>query len=695
MKLSIFFLACVSVPWVATAQNVRRIDSLRNTLPAQHTEARYKALNDLAWEYRFAYPDSTLTYANQAYLLGQKLNLHKGLAQPLNYQGVASNYKGDRLKAYDFYSRALEVGTQQRDTVQIAHANNNLGRLFFEQGILSKSYDYLIAGYHLFKQIHNLSGEAYSLQSLGTIQRSQKDFIQSEKNYQEAYRIRLQLGNQRDIMAAQSMLGRLYFERNDFLKSEKILLQADSVGNLIHDAVNLAEVKLLLAKTYLELKRTTEAEKVADAGAQVIGHLPQYKHIIPEAMLVLGKIKFELNKLTEAKKYFQSSLQIAIQIKDLHGQMDAFQQLWKLAEYLKNKPEAIVFMNQYLLLKDSIKDLGLTRQVDRLQFQLEIEKKEKENQLLKLSQANQKSVIAQQRSENIALLIGVLCSVVVVATLWYYFKKRNKHNHLLAAQNKFIDLQRKQIEKRNIDLTHQNHRLEELNHEKDMLMNIVAHDLKSPLARIMGLANLIGMESALSQQQQEYVRLMKDVTQSNLNLITDLLDVNALQLQSEAPQLVDFDLAALLTERITFFQHASTLKNIELTLNHNLKHQVLSNPGYLTRIIDNLVSNAIKFSGRGTQIQVTGMLTDGVFNLSVKDNGPGFSASDKNLLYQRFKKLSARPTAGETSNGLGLAIVKTLVDRLEGEISLATEEGNGSEFTVRIPVKVVEQVIVN
>ena len=71
--------------------------------------------------------------------------------------------------------------------------------------------------------------------------------------------------------------------------------------------------------------------------------------------------------------------------------------------------------------------------------------------------------------------------------------------------------------------------------------------------------------------------------------------------------------------------------------------------------------------------------------ISVKDKGQGFSDFDKKFLFQKFKKLSARPTAGESSNGLGLAIVKTLVDRLNGTVELVSEKGNGSEFIVKIP----------
>jgi signal transduction histidine kinase len=185
---------------------------------------------------------------------------------------------------------------------------------------------------------------------------------------------------------------------------------------------------------------------------------------------------------------------------------------------------------------------------------------------------------------------------------------------------------------------------------------------------------------------------MKDVTQSNLDLIGDLLDVNALQTAEEVPHAATFNLAELLEERVAFFQHSSISKRIDLQLNHSIDNQITSNPGYLTRIIDNLLSNAIKFSKSESTVKVNAQLNLSALTISVKDNGPGFSDSDKKLLYQRFKKLSARPTGGETSNGLGLAIVKTLVERLHGEINLESQLDKGSEFIIRIPVKVVENI---
>ncbi len=685
-------IALVALPFGLLAQNQKKIDSLKKSLiKTSGGVSKYNLLNDLAWEYRFAYPDSTIVYSKNAYTLGKMLNLQTDLARSLNFQGVAYNYKGDRLKAYDLYVQAMQVSEEQKDSLQNAHSNNNIGRLLFEQGLLSKSYDYYLKASSIFKKKKDDYGLAYTLQSIGNLEIAQKDFAKAEENYKEALAIRLKQKEERAIMGAYILLSRLYHGKKDYEKSNAVLLKADSTGQRIHDEINLAEIRTLLAKNYLEQDRIKEAEEAAESGANVIKRFQSIR-VLPETYLILGKIKLKQANYSMAESYFKTSLDIATKISDLQDQMLAYEQLWHIAELKQQKAKATEYLNQYLLRKDSIKDLDLTRQVERLQFQVQIEQKEKENELLKLQQAQQESVIAAQRIQNILLFAVVVLAFSLAGFFWVNSKRRRKASENLEAKNRFIEVQRQQIEKRNTDLSNQNHKLEDLNHEKDMLMNIVAHDLKSPLNRIIGLINITQMEGSLSPSQSEYLRLMKEVSQSNLDLIKDLLDVNAWDVEKEISHTAQVNLGKLLEERVANFQFAASNKEIELKLVHHLEANAIANSGYIIRIIDNLVSNAIKFSRRGTHVQVAASIENKNFILKVRDQGPGFSQQDKESLFQRFKKLSARPTGGETSNGLGLAIVKTLVDRLQGEIELITDEGKGSEFIIHIPVKIEESV---
>lgn len=667
----------------AYAQNLQLIDSLRRTLPREETVARFNQLNDLAWEHRFAQPDSTLFYADIAIALGEKLNLSQGLARAINIKGIAHNYKGERVKAFDYYSKALEVATAQRDSIQIAHCNNNIGRLFYEQGILSRAYEHLTNARLIFKRINDSSGLAYTYQSLAGLYQSQRDNKKAEESFLQAYHIRLALGNSRDIMSALVYLGRHYLQSNQIDKSIYFLKRADSTGNVIQDQINLAEIKTYLAEGYLMKGDLAQAEKISKEGVDVILKKNTIR-MMPQAYSTMGQILSRKNDLAGAKRYFTLSLQYADRIKDLNAKMEAYYFLWKISDQQKDRNSSVYNQNQYLILKDSIKDLDLTRQVERLQFEVDIERKERENELLKANEAKNESIIEQQRLQNIILAVIVASISILVLLQWRNSKKRRLIAEKLLVQNQEIQKQREEIGQQNDALSRRNHELSELNHEKDTLMSIVAHDLKSPLNRIESLTYLLETEKNLTEAQQQYISMIKDAMQSGLDLITDLLDVHMLE-EHVTPSYSHFDISHFLLQKVEAFQSRAAAKKILLNIVRIESEEIYTDKEYLDRIFDNLVSNAIKFSSKNSIVDISAGKSNQDFWICVKDRGPGFSDSDRLLLFQKFKKLSARPTAGESSNGLGLAIVKILADRLKGKIELVSEQGKGSQFTIRFP----------
>lgn len=641
-------------------------------------------LDDLAWEYRWAYPDSTIHYATQASVLGRELKLTKGLAEPLNFIGVAYNYKGDRIQSFEHYQKALEKATEQSDSSQIAYSNNNLGRLFFEQGLLSRSYEYFIRALAMFEAVGDSSGLAYTYQSLANLYKSQRDYQKSESNYLKAYAMRLSLGNTRNIMSALVQVGRLYQENNQHDKALKFLHLADSAGNVIHDEINLAEIKTFIAESYLNRGLLDEADAMCAEGLQVITQSNNVR-MLPQAYTTMGQVKLEKKDLAGARKYFNLALEVAWRTNDLNSKMEAHYWLWKLSGKENNRGEELKNHNQYLILKDSIKDLDLARQVERLQFEIEIQRKEQENEVLKIDDARNAAIIQQQRLQNIILIVIIGFVSILGFIQWRNSKKRREVNEKLAQQNQFIQNQRAEIVQQNEKLSRRNTELSDLNHEKDTLMSIVAHDLKSPLNRIKGIIHIMEIEKNIGEDQKTYIRLMDDATQAGLDLITDLLDVHMAEGNTD-PTYTTFDISSFLLEKVEACKPSAESKSIHLRITRVESESISLDADYLTRIVDNLLTNAIKFSPKDSSVDVSAGRSNGSLWISIKDQGPGFSDKDKSHLFQKFKKLSARPTAGETSNGLGLAIVKTLVDRLKGKIELISAQGKGSEFILKFPL---------
>ena len=212
-------------------------------------------------------------------------------------------------------------------------------------------------------------------------------------------------------------------------------------------------------------------------------------------------------------------------------------------------------------------------------------------------------------------------------------------------------------------------------------MNILAHDLKAPFNRIRGLVQLFEL-TELNEEQKKYTKMLEGASMDGLNLIRDLLEVSAFSNHEQEPEIRKVSLKEQLVVKRNEFKTEAASKHIGIAV--NLENDVVldSDPSYLSRILDNLISNAIKFSHPESEVILSGGKKNGKPYLSVKDFGPGFSDEDREKLYNKFSRLSAQPTAGESSNGLGLAIVKILVDNLNAEIELISEPGKGSEFII-------------
>ncbi len=227
--------------------------------------------------------------------------------------------------------------------------------------------------------------------------------------------------------------------------------------------------------------------------------------------------------------------------------------------------------------------------------------------------------------------------------------------------------------------------LHEFKAEQNLLMSIVAHDLKSPLNRVLGLIELMPRVGPLNEEQKKIGAMIDTVIASGQKLIEDILTINAYESHLEPIQPVEITLSTFMSEIFSTFEQNAQAKEIKMALSVDAGAMLLTDPDSLQRIIDNLLSNALKFSESGTEINVEVKKLPGKTKFIVKDQGPGISKQDQKKMFKKFQTLSAKPTAGENSTGLGLSIIKALVEKLQGEIKLKSRLGEGSAFTVVIP----------
>lgn len=213
----------------------------------------------------------------------------------------------------------------------------------------------------------------------------------------------------------------------------------------------------------------------------------------------------------------------------------------------------------------------------------------------------------------------------------------------------------------------------------DFISN-VSHELKTPLTVIKSYAALLKKSDLDRETREKYADAVLQATGRLNDLITNILRLNKLENQEIKPDFEEFDLTEALGECVLQFEDRIEQKNIELVCDFDENVRIYSSKSYLDIVWSNLLSNAIKFTDEGGMVAVKLKKRDGKAVVSVSDTGCGISADAGARIFEKFYQCDTSHS-GE-GNGLGLALVKKVIDVLGGEISVSSELGKGSVFTI-------------
>lgn len=238
------------------------------------------------------------------------------------------------------------------------------------------------------------------------------------------------------------------------------------------------------------------------------------------------------------------------------------------------------------------------------------------------------------------------------------------------------------------DLSAANEELVMLNEEKNEFLHIAAHDLKNPLGVISGYAGLLQMFEHEPKEVKLHAGEILASANRMLDIIRKLLDTRAIEdgLVNLASEPVP--LAPVVETLLRDYGNAAMRKNISLGVDGDPGSITLgADPVALHQILDNLFSNAIKYSPLGRPVRLSiAKDRNGFARIAVVDRGPGLSPEDQRKLFGKFVRLTPRPTGGETSNGLGLWIVQRMARLMGGDVTCESTLGEGSTFTLSLPV---------
>lgn len=636
----------------------------------------------------------------------------------INETGAYYYFAGKQDSAFLLFKEAAKVARKESNAFNLSGIQMNLAIMYDLNGYPDSALIY----YKLAIKSGELSGQDLRIgeahMNLGTFYQERNHIKGSIQQFQKAISHLNKTRNKHALFMAFENIVLAYTSIDKSQTAFKYLLLSDELlkenhfrdGPSMHykglaayyETINepdsTLKYTLLSGNAFLALERPCEASQqytyyitqASSLGLPYDSILEQVQNLDRDCsgqvrydnLQQMGKVYLKEGKLDMAEALTDEALSFMRQSNYTKNTMTALETkslIYKERGEFENAYKMVTEINE---LKDSILNIDREQEVNYLELQFQESKNEmlqKQAEANDLLIASQQSSIDQKNRLNIALIIVAFLVLAVLSLLIYFRLKDRKLYSELSHRNQLVSEQ-------NETILANNEALEENNRQKDNLMSIVAHDLGSPLRGIKGICDMMLDFNEVEGDIKRNVELMKQSAENGITLTTELLEANQFLDTKNRPK-TRFKVSELAKRVITLNQQAAKRKHI--VLHQRIEKNLVLNTSKesLNRTLDNLLSNAIKFSKSNTNVWFTARTTNTQVEISVKDEGQGFSEKDLERVFQPFQKLSARPTNNEGSTGLGLSIVKKLVEEIDGTIALESKKGKGATFTIKLPLE--------
>ncbi len=565
--------------------------------------------------------DSSLIYTLKALRYYESVPDTAKMAVAYNNISLAYNAQGEFAKAAVYAYRALLIYQKYKRWSKAGIASLNLSGSYFEAKHYERALYWARQGLQYYQQANDSAEFAYALQVFADVYIARKQIDSAQWCIKQVEALNAKFPNEYLAMVSLSQRGEIYFLQGKYDSARIVQQQCIAFYDQLGLAESVQQTRIGLARTWLALGNVQAAQQQAQMVYKIASKIGK-KRLIVESCLLLADIY-------KAKNEWHQAL-------NLHTQAGLYK-------------DSIINKSLYRSIEGQLSDIRLEQEIQ-----------DKSRVLETLVQHDK--IVYRQRFIIIAITIALLTFIVIAFLIRRVSLYRRKTNQQLLANNV---------------------RLNALNQEVNGLVSTIVHDLNAPLNGIRGVLNMLETMPA-SNESKELVALAQTSVTVGLDIVKQLLELRELESGTFRLTRDEIHVQHFLDGLHKVFRAQAGQKKIAFSC-EGTDYTFVSDKISLQRIFSNLISNAIKFSHPGGRVAVSVMQYNGCVTFVVSDEGQGFTEDDQKKMYGKFQKLSARPTAGEPSNGLGLAIVNLLVQHLQGTITLDSQRGKGSTFTITFP----------
>lgn len=544
--------------------------------------------------------------------------------------GRIALHETDYQQALESFYKALTISERVNNKINISKLTNNIAAVYYHIDSLDRALKYFKESYEIDQTLGNHQGMAMSLNNIAIIYNEQERFSEALDYYTKALEVKKKVNDKKGIGVTYNNMGLVYIKKKDYNQAIEYFNRSLEIFNGLELQWSIANSYSNLSRAYYFMEKYDIALQYIDK-SQIIARQVDGKRLIKDNLMTLANIYAETG---DYKKAFEYS-------------------------------------NQYHDLKDSLKSLSVSENLNEIRTRYETQRKEKENVILKKEKETQQATIRMQMYLGIAGLIVLILLVVLAIHMYRNGKIKARAYDELESQNKEIEKQREE--------------LDALNQIKNKIFSIISHEVRSPLNSLLGTVSLLN-SGVLSPE--EFFKLSADLKSKvshTTNFLNNLLVWAKSQMQGMHVEPGTFDLNDLVNETVDLLKEQADMKGVEITFEKSENILANADRNMVSIVLKNLITNAIKFTSKGQKICLKTIKNSRHAMISVKDEGVGMSDEVQEKLFS-LDSISTKGTAQEVGTGLGLMLSKSLVEENGGKIWVETEAGKGSIFNFTIPL---------
>lgn len=570
------------------------------------------------------------------------------------------------------FERCLEIAKIENDTMYLAGAYNNLALAYDSRSEFQQAYEYFLKALTFFEAIDAKKHAAVTMNNLGLIMNNLGEHHKAIDFFQQAVSINLELDNRYNLAMNYGNIGTVYQDMKHF--DDALIAYRQSLDIAIQDGFIRDQARAYhnIANIFKERRNYSEAEASFLQSLQICRNHQIYYGVMVNHLALAGTY-FKMKKNQIALQHVDSATIIAKGSGDITIQLAAIKLKSEIMRDFGRSDEALELLQHYVSLNDSLTTIINKNHILELQERYETEKKELENQRLRVENQSKSKTIRLQHFLTFSISFVLFLVVLLVFIIFKNNKKVKNHN--------------KTLEKLNDEMHHQNLRLKELNETKDKLFSIVGHDLRSPFNSLLGFLQLLteNFDALEPKEKKEILQKLYDQSNNTYALLENMLQWAMSQRGYITFQPILCNLFEVINAEVVFLKSRADKKKLRIENQADKSVMLMADLTMLQTILRNLINNAIKFTDIGGIIVVSSAKTDEGIEIKIVDNGRGMSQDTILKILNENCYYSTVGTSNEKGTGLGLMIVKDFLKKHNARLTIESEPEKGSVFKVLFP----------